>query len=145
MHRGMRDQVERVLAGTSDSGASSHLTECAECREQIAGMREQAALLRSLRGNEAVEARPGFYARVMERIEAQGAESIWSLFFDSPLGRRVAMASMAVALCLSVYMVSSERMAGRVPAPASGARPMILANSPDQDTVLVNLVTYRGQ
>jgi hypothetical protein len=147
MHRQMRDQLEQVLAGTSDAGAATHLTECADCREQIAGMRDQADLLRSLRAPAESDARPGFYARVMERIEAQGAESIWSLFFDSPLGRRVAMASMALALCLSVYVVSSEQMADR---DAAASRPGVLRNapdafSPDSDTVLVNLVTYRGQ
>jgi|SRR5579863_1928597 len=145
MHRRMRDQVEQVLAGTSDDGASSHLTECAECREEIAGMREQAGLLRELRAPSEGDPRPGFYARVIERIETQGAESIWSMFFDSPLGRRVAMASMAVALCLSVYLVSSEQMAGRGAAAESGSRAVVLTDLPDSDTVLVNLVTYRGQ
>ncbi len=84
----------------------------------------------------------------MERIEAQGAESIWSMFFDSPLGRRVAMASMALALCVSVYVVSSEQMADRGAAPVSRAAAFTNgpdAFSPDSDTVLVNLVTYRGQ
>jgi hypothetical protein len=152
MHRQMRDQVEQVLAGTSDASTATHLTECADCREQIAGMREQAGLLRELRTSGAglsdAEPRAGFYARVMERIEAQGAESIWSMFFDSPLGRRVAMASMALALCLSVYVVSSEQMAGRGAAPASrgvARRSAPGPFSPDSDTVLVNLVTYRGQ
>ena len=150
MHRRMRDQVEQVLAGKLDASSGQHLGECDECREEIAGMREQSALLRGLRAPEAgtsahdAEPRAGFYARVMERIEAQGAESIWSLFFDSPLGRRVAMASMALALCLSVYLVSSEQLADRS-ASDSSSRAVVLANSPDQDTVLVNLVTYRGQ
>jgi hypothetical protein len=153
MHRGMRDQVEQVLAGSADASSQQHLAECGECRETIAGMREQAELLRGLRTTSEAEPRAGFYARVMERIEAQGSESIWSLFFDSPLGRRVAMASMAVALCLSVYLVSSEQMANRGAAPDSTARAATFRGSsnvspnfsPDQDTVLVNLVTYRGQ
>jgi predicted anti-sigma-YlaC factor YlaD len=152
MHRQMRDQVEQVLTGTSDVSAATHLDQCADCREQIAGMREQAGLLRELRtggaGLSDAEPRAGFYARVMERIEAQGAESIWSMFFDSPLGRRVAMASMALALCVSVYVVSSEQMASRGAAPVSRAAAFTNgpdAFSPDSDTVLVNLVTYRGQ
>ena len=157
MHRRMRDQVEHVLAGRADAGSQTHLAECRECRDAIAGMQEQAELLRGLRAAAETEPRSGFYARVMERIEAQGAESIWSLFFDSPLGRRVAMASMALAVCLSVYLVSSEQMAHRGAAPEPTARAAMFNGdpefspgftpdvTPDQDTVLVNLVTYRGQ
>jgi hypothetical protein len=155
MHRGMRDQVEQVLAGRADAACEKHLAECGECRDAVAGMREQAELLRGLRTaglspTSPVEPRAGFYARVMERIEAQGGESIWSLFFDSPLGRRVAMASMAVAVCLSVYLVSSEQLANRGTVPeraraASVSPGFSTEMSPDQDTVLVNLVTYRGQ
>ena len=151
MHRRMRDQVEQVLTGTADASSRQHLAECSDCREDIAGMQEQAALLRGLRAYREraaeVDPRAGFYARVMERIEAQGAESIWSLFFDSPLGRRVAMASMALALCLSVYLVSSEQLADRGAASdsSSSARAVMMTDSPDSDTVLVNLVTYRGQ
>jgi hypothetical protein len=157
MHRQMRDQIEHVLAGKADAGSQAHLAECGECRDAIASMQEQAELLRGLRAGAETEPRAGFYARVMERIEAQGAESIWSLFFDSPLGRRVAMASMALAVCLSVYLVSSEQMANRGAAPEPTARVAMFSGdpefapgltpgaSPDQDTVLVNLVTYRGQ
>ena len=155
MHRQMRDQVEQFLAGGADAEARKHLVECGECREAISGMREQAELLRGLRSapTSEIEPRAGFYARVMERIDAQGAESIWSLFFDSPLGRRVAMASMALAVCLSVYVISSEQMASRSAAPPPIARTVMLSGSPDgtpdasadEDTVLVNLVTYRGQ
>jgi hypothetical protein len=138
----MRDRVEQFLSGTADASAQQHLTECHECREEIAGMQDQASLLQGLRAGSEVEPRAGFYARVMERIEAQGAESIWNMFFESPLGRRVAMASMALAVCLSVYLVSSEEMANRNTAPPSRT---VMADSPDQDTVLVNLVTYQGQ
>src|SRR5439155_13666164 len=55
-----------------------------------------------------VEPRPGFYARVMERIEAQGA-SIWDLFFESAFGKRIAVASLALALLLGIFLVTQER------------------------------------
>lgn len=107
-------------------------------------MREQSRLLRSLRA----EAEPGggFYARVMERIEAQGVVSIWNLFFDSIAGRALAMASMILVLCLSAYMVSSESSVelpkGQAVLQGSGG---LLTGSPDRDSVLANLVTYREQ
>ena len=57
-----------------------------------------------------IEPRPGFYARVLERIEAQTPASVFTLFFDSLFGRRLAMVSLALALFLGVYVISSEQM-----------------------------------
>src|SRR5579872_6658123 len=57
----------------------------------------------------AADLRPGFYARVMERIEAEGPISIWNLFIESAFGRRIAVASLALALLVGVYLVTSER------------------------------------
>jgi hypothetical protein len=161
MHRRVRDKLEDVLAGTAVTDErhrhDSHLDECAECRETIAAMRAQQRLLRSLRLPEEAEPRAGFYARVIERIESQGAASIWNLFFDSPVGRGLAMASMVLALSLGVYLVSSERYAApqagpRMPGQAlsfpGAAGPDssgMLTGSPDRDAVLFNLVTYREQ
>ena len=186
MHRIIRDHLEQVLAGPGSAPehpAGKHLAECAECRDRVALMREQAAVLRQLRvaGREAeIEPRPGFYARVLERIEMQGPGSVWALFFDSLFGRRIAMASLALALLVGVYVVSSEQnsqpeMAGVAALPQailvsdivsdlpqdlpgvfsdsafSGGifpdkgQPRLVTGAPDQDAVLVNLVTYREQ
>src|SRR6185295_3037436 len=117
MHRIIRDHLEEVLTGLGSAPehpAGKHLTECEECRDAVAGMREQAAILRQWRlANQEigeVDPRPGFYARVLERIETQGAGSVFTLFFDSLFGRRIAMASLALALLLGVYVISSEQM-----------------------------------
>jgi hypothetical protein len=156
MHREVRKKLEDILAGTGDALCERHLSECDECDAEVAAMREQRALLRSLRvggpgGKDAPEQPAGFYARVMERIETQGVASIWSLFFDSPVGRGLAMASMVVALSLGVYLVSSEQGAEPetipvvMPGTSGGASGGILTGSPDANAVLVNLVTYREQ
>jgi anti-sigma factor RsiW len=170
MHRIIRDHLEQVLAGPGAAPehlAGKHLTECEECRDRVMAMREQAAILRQLRAAEVdmAEPRAGFYARVLERIEAQGPSSVFTLFFDSVFGRRIAMASLALALLLGVYVISSEQM----PAPetagpqvagiddlsqdlpgvfadgvfSDNAQPRLVTSVPDQDAVLVNLVTYR--
>jgi hypothetical protein len=131
--RGLRDQLEDVLAGK--------VTAAPECREEIAAMWEQAAWIRGLRAPADSEPKAGFYARVMERIDAQRAISIWILFFDSQLGRRLALASMTLAVCLGMYLVSSEQ----TPPPPMARPAVILAGSPDRDAVLMNLVTYREQ
>jgi predicted anti-sigma-YlaC factor YlaD len=174
MHRIIRDHLEQVLGErppAPNHPAGKHLAECEECRDAVAGMRAQAAMLRQWRPAEAeMEPRPGFYARVLERIEAQTPSSVFTLFFDSLFGRRIAMASLALALLLGVYVVSSEQMAepqlvnvDAVPQVTlvsdhvsdmsqdlpgvlnDSGQPRLVTSAPDQDAVLVNLVTYREQ
>jgi hypothetical protein len=152
MHRIIQDHLEEVLAGSNPkelSPAAAHLAECSECREEISALRAHAAMLRSLRANDDTLApRPGFYARVMERIEAQRPIDIWQLFFDSDFGRRIAVASVALALLFSLYLVSSERLAQPVIISVDEDHPAMTlsaAGLPDKDTVLVDLVTYREQ
>jgi hypothetical protein len=176
MHRIIRDHLEEVLTGLGSAPehpAGKHLTECAECRDAVAAMHEQAAVLRQWRVAEVenAEPRPGFYARVLERIEAQGPGSVFTLFFDSLFARRMAMASLAVALLLGVYVISSEQKAepetaglDRLPQAtlvsdlpqelpgvfsegvfSDNAQARLVTGAPDQDAVLVNLVTYREQ
>jgi anti-sigma factor RsiW len=167
MHREIRDRIEDVLSGTR---VPQHLGECRECREEIAAMREQAALLGELRAPENLELEPraGFYARVLRRIEAEGPVSIWNLFIESAFGRRIAVASLALALLLGIYVVSSERaaqdpfLAGQqTPIVAGGSLAVAGEDAPgrvitqmDQsaddspssaDAVLANLVTYHEQ
>ena len=108
MHPVMRDRLEKALAGTPDEAAQRHLAECPECSAEFEFMKEHAEALRLLQAPVELEPRAGFYARVMERIEAEGA-SIWDLFFESAFGRRIAIASLALALLFGVYLISAER------------------------------------
>ena len=175
MHRIIGDHLQEVLAEPAfapEHPAGKHLAECEECRGAVTAMREQAALLRQWRlantemaEAEVAEPRAGFYARVLERIEAQGPTSVFTLFFDSLFGRRIAMASLALALLLGVYVISSEQMSAPETAGpqvagiddlsqdlpgvfadgvfSDNAQPRLVTAVPDQDAVLVNLVTYR--
>jgi anti-sigma factor RsiW len=172
MHREIQNHIEDELADSKPVSVSSHLAQCKECRTEIQGMREQTALLRELRPPEgfASEPRPGFYARVMERIEAEGPISIWNLFIESAFGRRIAVASLALALLVGVYLVTSERSAQDPMVAAQESQPEISGQLEQQlvagedaparvitqmdqsstgqsseDAVLANLVTYREQ
>ena len=169
MHREIRHHIEDVLASSKPVPGSEHLAQCEECRIEIQRMREQTALLRELRAPEsfASEPRPGFYARVMERIEAEGPISIWNLFIESAFGRRIAVASLALALLVGVYLVTSERSAQDPMVAAQESQPEISgqqlvagedaparvitqmdqssAGESSEDAVLANLVTYRDQ
>jgi len=170
MHRHVREHLEEVLAAsqpksTSDQGPvendvasyQQHLADCRDCSEEVAMMQRQAVLLQSLRGPEK-EPRAGFYARVLERIESEGAISIWNLFCESPFGHRLAIASLALAALFCVCLVSSERFFDNSEVAqdaqvqtviggnqSSFALTGALDSNPDQDSVLVNLVTYREQ
>jgi predicted anti-sigma-YlaC factor YlaD len=164
MHRRVRDRLEDILAGGAGKRRSKangveaawHLDDCADCRQRVAAMRDQQRMLRSLRAPEEMEPKAGFYARVIERIESQGVASIWSLFFESAIGRGVAMASMVLVLSVGAYLVKSERgaeaEAGRAltlpaltfPTHGTDAGGMF-AGAPNSDAVLMNLVTYREQ
>lgn len=152
MHRLIQDHLEEVLRETGrveNAQAAAHLAECTGCREEVSAMLRQASALRALRVNDDTLApRAGFYARVMERIEAQRPIDIWQLFFDSVFARRITMASMALVVLFSVYLVSSERLAQPVAVTVEESQPGMLvsqAGLPDKDAVLVNLVTYREQ
>ncbi len=152
MHRVIRDHLEQILAesqGEGDPQATSHLSQCAECRAEVEAMRAQSRMLRQLRT--AAEPRPGFYARVMERIEAQGAVSIWTVFSNSPFARRIAAVSMALVLLAGIFLYTSAnapRQTAENPTVVfiSGQLPeQDQPGAPDRDAVLVNLVTYREQ
>jgi predicted anti-sigma-YlaC factor YlaD len=178
MHRIIRDHLEQILAEAAsapEDPARIHLAECESCRDAVDAMRDQAIALRRLRTPAAeLEPRPGFYARVLERIEAQTPRSVYELFFDTMFARRIALASLALALLLGVYVVSSEQIAepqmANVDVPratlvsgqassipqdlpdmfsdsvfSDSAYPRLVTSAPDQDAVLVNLVTYREQ
>lgn len=173
MHREIRDHIEDVLRGGDTlQDAREHLAQCGECRTEVQGMQEQTALIRGLRAPEdfAADLRPGFYARVMERIEAEGPISIWNLFIESAFGRRIAMASLALALLIGVYVVTSERTADdatialqsqQAAAEQTAEQTMVAGEDApareitqvdqsqtyqsSQDAVLANLVTYREQ
>src|ERR1700733_11050253 len=85
----------------------AHLGECAECAGELRALEAQSRLLRSLRPPQDIEPRAGFYARVIQRIEAQPA-SIWSVFLDPKFGFRLAVASAALVALLGTYLVTSE-------------------------------------
>ena len=169
MHREIRDHIEDVLRGGDTlKNAREHLAQCDECRSEVQGMQEQTELIRELRAPEdfAADLHPGFYARVMERIEAEGPISIWNLFIESAFGRRIAVASLALALLIGVYVVTSERSAEEttiaLQSPQMSTEQTIVAgedapareitrvdesqtDESSQDAVLANLVTYREQ
>ena len=160
MHQEIRHNLEdylksdEFLKGSRLPGEiEAHLGECAECSRELQSLEAQSQLLRSLRGPTDIEPRAGFYARVMERIEAQPAP-IWSVFLDRKFGFRLAVVSAAVAGLLGTYLVTSEPSGPEW----SSSPKVVLTDTPQaaeashrgeesaqqqqRDAVLVNLATY---
>ena len=96
------------------------------------------------------EPSPGFYARVMTRIEERPDDSIWAALLEPAFGRRLAIACGTLALLLGSYIATTERAehpsapSGVVMSQDGQSTTFKTASAPgERDAVLVNLVTYR--
>ena len=158
MHHQVRDKLEDYLKASSSSMPAEfhrHLEECSDCAIQLRELEAQSRLLRSVKAAQDAEPRAGFYARVMERIEAQQPFSIWSVFLQPKFGFRLAVASGMLAALLGAYLVTSEPTGPETSAAAtttisSPASKTVTDASLDQageqrqrDAVLVDLASYR--
>jgi predicted anti-sigma-YlaC factor YlaD len=111
MHQPIRDNLEDYLKGSNrqvPQAFHAHLVACEECASELRLLETQANMLRSLHSVEDVGPIPGFYARVMARIEDQGKASIWSVFLQPSFGRRLAIASATLVVLLGTYLVTTE-------------------------------------
>jgi predicted anti-sigma-YlaC factor YlaD len=154
MHGLIRERLEECLRGAPGRKLppelEQHLHACEECRDALNSMREHAQMLRVLASPQMVEPAPGFYARVLERIDVQQRASFWNVFLEPAFGRRVMATSLALAGLLGGYLAFTET---RNPVPVANAEsimaveehpPNLGANvQRDRDTVLVSLATYR--
>lgn len=151
MHGPIREKLEELLAtGALPDETSRHLEACQDCAAELRRMKEQAELLHGLRPVEEIEPTAGFYARVVQRIEDTGVRSVWSVFTEGAFGTWLAYASLALALLVGGWLVTTERHDGHI-----GSEPVIAHESPSgadmqvkgdqahqRDVVLVNLASY---
>jgi anti-sigma factor RsiW len=148
----MRERLEEYLSGRLSGAAlreaEDHLAACQACRRRIEEMRRHSQWLRTLRAAGETDPAPGFYARVLDRIESQRSPSVWSLFLEPAFARRLAYASLALLLVLGSLIV-----AGTPPDPVAYSPDVIMSEKPvaqfigddeerDREVVLVNLATY---
>lgn len=157
MHEPIKQGLEEFLAGRSGAGHGSagpseefhlHLAECPGCRSMVDEMLTHQALLRELRAPEIEMPAPGFYARVMERIESQAAGSFWSIFLEPSFGRRLLYASLVLFVVLgsAVWRTADTAAidhANPVHIMAGGDLPPATGEDPGRDrtVVLTNLVS----
>jgi len=155
MHQTIQDGLEDFLAGTAGQSErariESHLRECAQCREEVALMREMSGLFASLRSPDPPAPSPGFYARVTRFIEQEQPQSFWDAFLEPVFGKRLAFASLLVLATLGtvlMYRETEEYAGGPSPemilaverdAPAmQAARPLL-----DRDQMLFTLASHK--
>jgi len=163
MHRLTQDHLEEVLAGKLPAGhqVTVHLKDCYECRDEVEAMQVHGQLMRawSVPADAAdMEPAPGFYARVLERIEATRPVSVWALFVESFVGRHMLTASLAMAMVTVGFAVLTEEatpqaflarsaMVEMDPLfPSAGfASDVVSKGETNQDAVLMSLVSYQGR
>lgn len=138
MDRHIQENLERYLHGLDRNDAARNATEFQaqlsaadeETRRLVELMETQARLLRTLRVPETEEddcsPAAGFYARVMQRIDAQRPASIWNLFIEPRFFHRLALATFSLLLLLGATFVSSNYME-EAPVQAHSEPEMILA------------------
>ena len=160
MHEPIRDNLEEYLKGSVGRvprDFQRHLEACGDCANELQEMEAQAELLHALRPGKEIEPSAGFYARVMDRIEAQGRASIWSVLLEPAFGRRLAVASAMLVVLLGTYFVATElsepmvavapTMATTIQSPAdlalqASAGQDSLQQQRQRDEVLVNLASF---
>ncbi len=156
MHNIVREHLESYLEGRCTGSQmemlQNHLAGCSECRDLLEQIVETSHLFQVLKPQSSdLEPAPGFYARVMEKIETRQRSSFWSFLVDPVFGKRLVLASLALVLILGSFMAAtlpeqvetaSAPEAILAAPPAANAAP---AENPDRDrdVILVELATYR--
>ena len=165
---GLEGMIERGKL-TDDGPVGMFLKVNPAARQEVTGMIEISRLIQesfklSAPEAEALEVSPGFYARVLARIDAEGTvPSIWNFFLE-PFGRRLVYASLALATLLfaatlfdstpfDATPVDQPEMASSTPSPVlhgavlasdSNDMPVVESSNQEEDRsrTLVQLTTY---
>jgi hypothetical protein len=169
MDRQIKADLEEYLRGTMASGPREDFerrldASGGETRKTVELFLSHSAMIReAYRVSDDDLAPPaGFYGRVMARVQQQRSASIWFAFLEPAFSRRLAFASLALLLLLSVTMITTAPEQGQVA--AVEAEPSYHAPSyhamdafarqdddpawgvnreRDRNTILVNLTTYQ--
>jgi anti-sigma factor RsiW len=153
MHEIVRRHLEDFLrTGSRNIPAEfdAHLRDCAACRESVSWMLDHSRTIRAMAPPESLEPAPGFYGRLIERIEARASASIWSVFLDPVFDRRLVAASAMFACLFAGYLAFTETHpeqqvdnAAAVMAVQEHPDDLGADQQRDRDTILVTLATYK--
>lgn len=111
MHEPLRSQLEEILQGRmapgQEAAVRAHLSVCPACSQELQTMRQSARIVGALRVTDAPEPSAGFYARVLQRVEAQGRPSFWNLLLDPVFGRRLVYGTGAMVLLMTTFLLAT--------------------------------------
>jgi anti-sigma factor RsiW len=145
------ESLEEFLAGTLEpaerQAVERHLSDCGQCREEFHGMEGVSLLFSSLRSREAFDPAPGFYARVLQRVEvSKPAPSFASLFaLDAVFGRKLVFSCLLTIGLLGGYLISRESSYMTGPTPEAMMAQQTQAGfdaAPAPENMLVTLTNY---
>lgn len=162
MDRHIRDNLEDYMRGAMEPGRLAEFerrlaASSDQERREIAAFRQHAEMIREAYcvSEEALPA-PGFYGRVIQRIQSQRSTSIWTAFLEPQFSRRLAFASLALLMLMSLTMLTTgpeEQVALDTTAPAYHVMDAMAEQEPvpvfgenqeqDRNVILVNLATYQ--
>jgi len=154
MHRSVEDHIEEFLegrlVGLARESFESHVAVCRQCHDLATQMQSHSALLQCLSTPAELEPPPGFYARVMRRVEAEARPSFWSLLLDPIFGSRLVYASASLVILMGVFLLATEPvhhelastpvLALAQPGPEQPASPENVQQG--RDSLLVTLATF---
>lgn len=146
MDERIRRRLEDYLNGSLPAGADPSFDRALEARpetkRELRLLAEQSeAIRRSLRAPEGVAPHPGFYARVMARVEEESRASVWSPF-TGVFGQRLIFAASMLVVLLGVALMGTESEAE----PEIAEAPVQMLVDPDPDAHLVgNEAEDRGR
>lgn len=162
MNRHIENNLEAYLSGSLDAAGQAEFRRAvdsagADAAELVAGMEKQSLLIRStLRPEEMLDPAAGFYARVMDRIEAQrSASPFWSALLEPLFFKRLVVASSTLLLLLgfTLFTGGPDDLIAAGDAPhvlmASDPEPMITVTTVSEgapegrDMLLGDLTTYQ--
>ena len=151
MHDPVIQNLEAYLEGCNAPELESHVRSCDSCRTELALMVEHSSLFHTLKVGEEMAPAQGFYHRVAARIESQARPSFWDLLLDPIFGRRLVLATAALVMVMSGYLMltpieqsqlsfAPERLLVSPPPNAPTQVGQDVEN--DRNVVLVDMVSY---
>lgn len=161
MDRRIENNLENYLRGSLDPRARSEfeglLESDAATRRMVEDFERHAKMIRaSLRPGESpgagvnLDPAPGFYGRLMDRIEAQRGGSFWNLILEPRFFQRLAFASASLLVLLGLMLAvpSGEQTIAAGPEhflaqeEAQDLNVTVEHQGRNRDALLVNLTTY---
>ncbi|MBK5290912.1 MAG: hypothetical protein JJE04_04355 [Acidobacteriia bacterium] len=161
MDRYIEQNLEEILSRSLDGNKQAEFDRRLESadeytRHMVAVFRQQGSMIRSSfqvpeQMQDELDPAPGFYARVLQRIESQRVNVWWAAFLEPRFSSRLAFASLALLLLLSFSIFNTD---AEPPVTATATPVEILAipasdgwnettQAQDRNVILVDLATYR--